>query len=223
MKDSKEYSKKVGKLYRLMKANRSKVKKVAYDRVADALVYAIVSENMSDSSAEAAIKRFEDYFVDLNDLRVSRVEEIIEVLGEDTPVTRDTASRLNRTLRAVFNEYNSVSLESLKKMGKRPAKQALETIDGSSRFMVNYCMLTSLHGHAIPLTQQMIEYLRNNELVHPEADEHEIEGFLSKRISSASAYEFYVLLRSESESPKLKLEKKTTHKTKTTTARKRKK
>ncbi len=223
MKDSKEYSKKVGKLYRLMKANRSKIKKVTYDSVADALVYAIVSENMSDSSAEGAIKRFEDYFVDLNDLRVSRIEEIIEVLGEDTPVTRDTASRLNRTLKAVFDEHNSVNLESLKKMGKRPAKQALEAIDGSSQFVVNYCMLTSLQGHAIPLTKQMIEYLRNNELVHPEADEQVIEGFLTKRISSADAYEFYVLLRSESESPKINLEKKTTHKTKTTTAMKRKK
>ncbi len=223
MKDSKEYSKKVGKLYRLLRSKRSKIKKVTYERMADALVYAIVSEDMDSAAAEAAIKRIDDYFVDLNDLRVSRIEEIIEVLGEDTPVTRDTASRLNRTLRAVFDEHNSVSLESLKKMGKRPAKQALEAIDGSSRFVVNYCMLTSLQGHAIPLTKQMIEYLRNNELVHPEADEQEIEGFLTKRISAANAYEFYVLLRSESESPKIKLEKKTTHKTKAKAARKRKK
>jgi endonuclease III len=220
MKDSQKYSKKVSNLYRLLKSKRARVKEVTYEGVVDALVYAIVGENMSKSAADAAIKRFDDYFVDLNDLRVSRIEEIVEVLGEDTPATRDIASKLVGALRAVFNEYNRVSLEMLRKMGKRPAKQALEKIEGVSRFVVNYCMLTSLQGHAIPLTRQMIEYLRNNELVHPEADEHEIEGFLTKRISAVNAYEFYVLLRRESESPKLQLKQKATRRTKTTKRRK---
>jgi len=210
MKNSKEYSKKVSNLYRSLKSKRAKVKIVTYERVVDALVYAIVSEKMSKPAADAAIKRFDDYFVDLNDLRVSRTEEIIEVLGEDTPATRDIASRIIRALRAVFNEYNNVSLETLKKIGKRPAKQVLEKIEDTSRFVVNYCMLTSLQGHAIPLTQKMIEYLRNNELAHPDASEQEIEGFLVKRISAANAYEFYVLLRKESESPKLEHNRKTT-------------
>jgi endonuclease III len=220
MKDSQKYSKKVSNLYRLLKSKRARVKGMTYERVMDALVYAIVGENMSKSAADAAIKRFDDYFVDLNDLRVSRIEEIVEVLGEDTPATRDIASKLVGALRAVFNEYNRVSLETLGKLGKRPAKQALEKIDGVSRFVVNYCMLTSLQGHAIPLTRQMIEYLRSNELVHPEADEQEIEGFLTKRISAVNAYEFYVLLRRESESPKLQLKQKATRRTKTTKRRK---
>jgi len=214
VKNSKEYSKKACKLYRLLKSEQAKVKRVAHERVADALVYAIVSENMSRAATDVAIKRFDDYFIDLNDLRVSREEEIIEVLGEDTPATRDIALRLIRAFRAIFNEYNKVSLESLKKIGKRPAKQALERIDGTSRFVVNYCMLTSLQGHAIPLTQQMIEYLRDNELVHPEADEQEIEGFLAKRISAANAYEFYALLRREGDSSKLQHKRKTTRKAK---------
>ncbi len=214
MKNSQEYSKKVSKLYRSLKSKHAKVKSVTYERVVDALVYAIVSENMSRVAADAAIKRFDDYFVNLNDLRVSRTEEIIEVLGADTPATRDIASRLISAFRAVFSKYNRVSLESLKKTGKRPAKQALEKMDGTSRFVVNYCMLTSLQGHAIPLTKKMIEYLRNNKLVHPEADEQEIEGFLAKRISAANAYEFYALLRKESESSKLQRKRKTTHKNK---------
>jgi hypothetical protein len=134
------------------------------------------------------------------------------VLGEDTPVTKDTASRLISALGTVFNEHNSVSLESLKKAGKRPAKQALEKIDGSNQFVVDYCMLTSLQGHAIPLTKKMIEYLRNNGLVHPEADEQEIEGFLAKRLAASEAYEFYVLLREESESPEMEHKKKSTRK-----------
>jgi len=223
MKNSKEYSKKVNELYRSLKAKYPQVKKVTYDEPAEAIVYAIIGENMSVSATESAIKRFADYFIDLNDLRVSRAEEIVEVLGEDSPATKDIASTLTKALRTVFNEYNNVSLEALKKIGKRPARQALEKMDGISRFAANYCILTSLQGHAIPLTKGMIEYLRNNQLVHPDADEQEIEGFLAKQISAEKAYEFYALLRRQSESRKAG-RKKTTRKTKarTTTKTKRK-
>ncbi len=208
MKNSKEYSKKVQKLYCSLKRECPKVKKVIYDEPADALVYAIVSESMSETAAESALKRFTNYFIDLNDLRVSQAEEIVEILGEDTTVTRDTASTLTRALRAVFDAYNTVSLMPLKKIGKRPAKQVLEKMDAVSHFVVNYCMLTSLQGHAIPLTKRMIEYLRSNELIHPDADEQETEGFLTKQISAEKAYEFYALLRRESESRKGKRKKK---------------
>jgi endonuclease III len=209
MKNSKEYSKKVRELYRSLKAKNPKVKKVVYDEPADALVYAIVGENMSGPATESVIKRFAGYFIDLNDLRVSQAEEILEVLGENTPNTRNMVSSLTRALRAVFDKYNCVSLETLKKIGKRPARQALEKMDGISRFVVNYCMLTSLQSHAIPLTKKMIEYLRNNQLVHPDADEQQIEGFLTKQIPAENAYEFYALLRRQSESRRRRDKKKT--------------
>jgi len=199
MKNSKEYSQKVQKLYRLLKRKYPKVQEVVYDEPADALVYAIVSERTKQAKVRSVIRKFDDYFVDLNELRVSRVGEIVEVLGGNTVVAGDIASTITRVLRAVFERYNTVSLKSLKRIGKRPAKQALEKIDGVSRFMVNYCMLTSLQGHAIPLTKRMIDYLKSNQMVHPDADHQQIEGFLARQISAKNAYEFYALLRRESE------------------------
>ena len=215
MENSKEYSKKLHKLYRSLKRKYPKVQKTVYDELVDALVYAIVSENMSETATQSAMRRFADYFIDFNDLRVSRAEEIIETLGEDTPVTRGIASSLTRALGTVFSEYSTVSLGALKRIGKRPAKQALEEMDGTSRFVVDYCMLTSLQGHAIPLTKKMIEYLRSNELVHPGADEQQIEGFLARQISAENAYEFYALLRRQSESRRGRTKRKTTRKLKT--------
>jgi hypothetical protein len=223
MKNSKDYSKKVHGLYRSLKATYPKVKKISYDEPADALVYAIVAENINGPATESAIKKFDGYFIDLNDLRVSRAEEILDVLGEETKSTKNIASSLTRALRAVFDEYNNVSLEALKKIGKRPAKQILEKMDGVSRFAVNYCMLTSLQGHAVPLTQKMIEYLRSNELVYPDADEQEIEGFLAKQISAENAYEFYTLLRRHSELQRARKNKKTVRKAKKAAKTKKKK
>ncbi len=223
MKNSKEYAQKIRKLYRSLKREYPTVESVTYEEPAEAVVHAILTENLSQATAQSASKRFADYFVDLNDLRVSRAEEITEVLGEDSPVTREVASALSRALLAIFDQYNAVSLQALKKVGKRPAKQVLERLDGVSHYVANYCMLTSLQGHAIPLTTKMIEYLRSNELVDAGADEHDIEGFLARQISAKNAYEFYALLRRESESPGRGRKKTTTGKTKSKTTAKKKK
>jgi len=223
MKDSRAYSQKINKLYRSMKRKYPSVKKAVYDEPAEALIHAIISEKMSETATQSAVKRFADYFVDLNDLRVSRVEEIVEMLGGDSSVAKDIALALTAALRVVFNRYNTVSLKALKKIGKRPAGQTLEKIDGVSRFVRNYCVLTSLQGHAIPLTKNMIDYLRSRQLVHPDADEQRIEGFLARQISAQNAYEFYALLRRQSELTAAKPKKKTARKVKTKTGTKTKK
>lgn len=204
-------------MYRSLKRRHPKVQPDHYEEPLDAVVYGILAEKLRESDARSASKRFADYFVDLNDLRVSRPEEIVDLLREDSPATREIASTINRVLMAVFNQYNAVHLQSLKKVGKRPAKQVLEKLDGISRFVVSYCMLTALRAHAIPLTEAMIEYLRQNELVDEGADEQQIEGFLARQIAAKDGFEFYSLLRRESESPKIKRKKKTKRKTRTQT------
>ena len=220
MKNSSEYSKKLRRLYNSLKRKYPKIQPVTHDDLVEALIYSIVSETLTARAAQTAMKRLAENFVDFNDLRVSRSEEIIEALGEDTPETKQIASSLTRALAAVFNRYNTLSLEALKNIGKRPAKQALGQMDGTSRFVVNYCVLTALHGHAIPLTGRMLEYLRDDELVHPDADEQEIEGFLTRQIPARNGYEFYRLLRIQSELRKGR--KKTTRKKKTKKTKKRK-
>jgi endonuclease III len=223
MKNSKEYSKKIQKLFRSLKRKYPKHEKAAYDEPAEALVYAITSEKITHKQAQTAAKRFNEYFVDLNDLRVSRPEEIVEMLGEDNPTTREIAARLKTALRAIFEKYNTVSLQDLRKIGKRPAKEALSQINGTSPFMVDFCMLTALDGHAIPLTEKMIELLRNEQLVHPQADHQRIEGFLSRQITAKDGYYFYTLLRQESESDRKKREKTKKRTNKKTKKRKTKK
>ena len=202
MKESKEYSKKIQKLYRTLKKHPVRDNTVEFDEPVDALVYAVVSENMTEQQTQSAIKRFRDYFVDWNDLRVATVEEIVEVLGKDILMARNIAQSLVGSLKTVFEKYNMLSLQGLKKLGKRPAKILLEKLSGATPFIVDYCMLTALQGHAVPLTPAMIEYLKKNGLVNPQAPYDEIEGFLARQIPTKNAYEFYALLRRESESPK---------------------
>jgi endonuclease III len=200
MKNSGLYSRKIREFYRPAKLKGQKPEKVTYDEPVDALVYAIISEKITRSHADSVIHKLKEHFADLNDLRVSRVDEIAETIGGEEQAAMETASAIVKILTSVFIKYNVVSLGALKKMGKRPARQFLERMEGVSRFAVDYCMLTSLQGHAIPLTKKMVEYLIENGMVHPSSDEQEIEGFLARQISAENAYEFYALLRSRSES-----------------------
>jgi hypothetical protein len=173
-------------------------------------VHAAVLEHLSEPVIKATFKRFESHFVDFNDMRVSRTEEIVEMLGQDNEETRKVSANVIRILGSIFRRYNNVNLDSLRKAGKRQGKAVIEKLDGVSRFCVDYCFLTALQGHAIPLTESMIKYLRDNGLVHPEAQLDDIEGFLTRQISAANAYEFYSLLRRETEKGTAARAKKTT-------------
>ena len=162
----------------------------------------LVSEHIADSCANIAIKKLTRHFVDWNDLRVSRDEEIVDVLGKDTAENRHIAEVLTQSLNTIFNKYDVVNLDAIKEAGKRQAKALLEKLLPSSRFVINYTVLTAMDGHAIPLTPKMLDYLKANELVQPDAAIEEIEGFLERQISASQAYDFYVVFRNESESAK---------------------
>lgn len=223
MRNSKQYAQNIQKLYRSLKRKHPKVKKVEYEGILEALIHSLVLEHMTETATKSTFRRFSDHFIDFNDMRVSRPEEIVEMLGEDNKAARIVASNIIKVLTTIFRKYNTINLESLRKAGKRQARATLEKFDDVSSFCVDYCMLTAMGGHAIPLTEKMVEFLRDNELVHPSADANEIGGFLARQISASNAYEFYSLLRRQSEAQK-RLKKKTkTTRSKSRTSTKKKK
>ncbi len=203
MKNSKEHAQRLQRLYRELKRAHPQVEKVTYEDPVEALICGILSERMSEAAAQKALRDITRSFVDWNDLRVSRVEEVAEALGRHAPASRTTALALTAALRGIFDEYHKISLASLKKLGKRPARQDLEKIEGISRFVVNYCLLTALDAHAIPMTEVMADYLKQHGIIEANADGEDLDGFLTRCVAAKDAYEFYALVRRESESPKL--------------------
>ena len=226
MKESKQYAKQIDKLFRSLKKKHAKVKKVEYEDPVDAIVYAIISEHLVLTKTKAAMKKKDTHFVDLNDIRVSRVEEVAAAIGQGTDTARQTASELIRVLNLIYETQDAISLAEMKETGKKQAKKDIAQLNISGNFVLSYCFLAAIGGHAIPLTSRMIEFLRTSELVHPDATAQDIESFLERQINSANAYEFYYLLRKESESgkrsPRKAAKRKTTVK-KTATKKKVKK
>ena len=193
----------------------------------EAVVYALLSESMLEEAAGRLYRRTVKHFVDFNDLRVSRREEILDVFRDSSAEFEKSAASITRTLNAIFEKTNRISLEGLTQEGKRQAHKELSEMEGITPFAVSYCFLTAMGGHAIPLNAKMLDYLRANELVHPNATDAEIAGFLERQISAADAYDFYLFLRHEAEQnqpvskiKKTATKKKTTEKKKTVATKK---
>lgn len=199
MKDSKQYAQRIKDAFRSFKRKDAKVRPPSFDKPLDALVYAVIAEHASRSETTRILKAFEGHFVDTNDLRVSRSEEVLEVIGTNAPWARKVAKALPRALNALFNLYDGLTVAPLMDVGKRQARKTLAELEGVSRFAADYFVLVVLGGHAIPLTEGMLSYLRSNELVHPDADDEDITGFLERQISASEAYAFYRLLRRAAE------------------------
>jgi len=208
MKNSKSYSDKIKKLYKSLKKKYPKIEPITHDTVTESLVYGAISEYLTDKGTQDTFANILGYFTNFNELRVSRTEEIVEVINyKDEELARKVAHSIIRVLASVFAGFNCIDLESLKKLGKRPARLALEEIEGITVFMIDYCMFTALSGHAIPLNTSMIDYLIGEEFVYPSSEQKDIEGFLTRLIPANHGYEFYSLLRQESETYKPKKKK----------------
>jgi endonuclease III len=199
MKNSKDYSSKIDALLKTFKKEAEPVEPVMHKDPISAIVYAFVSAFTTEANAAAVFERIQRHFVDVNDLRVSRPEEILEVFGEMSEPAAASAQALTQVLNAIFEKYDKVALDELTDEGKRQAHKDLQEIAGMTPFAVSYTFLTALDGHAIPLTDAMVDYLIEHELVHPESTRHEIESFLERQIHAHAAYFFYACLRSQTE------------------------
>ncbi len=119
MKNSKEYAEKIKKLHRSLKRQDKKVTSVTYDDPVEAIIYGILSEKVTERQAQTAWKRSRKHFVDLNDLRVARPDEIYDLFGKETDEIREVGLVLARVLFSVFDKHHEMTLASLHDMGKR--------------------------------------------------------------------------------------------------------
>ncbi|NLH15555.1 MAG: hypothetical protein GX455_03140 [Phycisphaerae bacterium] len=197
MKNSKDYAKQIDKLFRRMRQDRGKIALPNYADPLPALIDGIFLEHWTAAQTHAALKRIHEHFVDDNDLRVARQDEVLDAMGVRDASARSITTSLLMSLMAIFNRHDQLRLQFLCEQGKRQARKELDLIAGLTPFAIDYCFLHALDGHTIPLNRVMIDYLKAEGLVHPESTDEEIQGFLVRQISAAQAREFATLLHAE--------------------------
>ena len=161
----------------------------------DAFVRGAMSYDVTDNRADDAIKAISKEFVDLNELRVATDLEIQELLGVRYPAIEERVAMITQSLNDIFEREHTMSLDRLKTVSKRDARQFLRELPGMQPFVEAYVMLMAFEGNAFPIDQEMLGYLREEEIMDEETTVLDAQKFVENHVKGEEIYEFYVLLR----------------------------
>lgn len=161
--------------------------------VLETLLFACCLENARHDVAQAALAKLQAAFFDWNEIRVSTVKELAEVL-DTLPEPAAAAARLKGVLQSVFESDYSFDLESLKKQNLGAAIKRLQKLQGATPFNVAYGTQTALGGHSIPLDKGALGALYVIGVINQaEADAGNVPG-LERTIPKSKGQEFGSLL-----------------------------
>ncbi len=163
-----------------------------------ALVRGAMSYDVADGRAEDAIKVIQKEFVDLNELRVGTELEVQDLLGVRYPKIEERVKLITSALNAIFEKEHTLSLDRLKDVSRRDARQFLRDLPEMTPFVEAYVMLFSFGGHAFPLDEGMLEYLRDDEIVEESTPAEEAQKFVEHHLKAEEMFPFYVALRAAS-------------------------
>src|ERR671914_1850807 len=147
-----------------------------------ALVRGAMSFDVSDHRADEAMRAIDREFVDLNELRVATDLEIQELLGQRYPEIERRVAMITQSLNNIFEREHTLSLDRLKTVSKRDARQFLRELPDVQPFVEAYVMLYGFDGHAVPLDDQMLEYLRGEEIIDEQTNLEEAQRFVEHHI-----------------------------------------
>lgn len=148
----------ISKLHRVLK---QRFKPISHDGdrpLMEQMLFACCLENAPYEKAEKAFQSLASSFFDWNEVRVSTVKELAEVI-RDLPYPDAAASNVKRLLQNVFESTYSFEIESVKKQNIGVGIKRLAKLEGATPFVVAYATQQCLGGHAIPLDRGAIEVL----------------------------------------------------------------
>jgi endonuclease III len=160
-----------------------------------ALVRGAMSFETSNAKVDEILRAIDREFMDLNELRVATDLEIQELLGARYPQIEKRVVMITLALNAIFEREHTMSLERLKTVSKRDARQFLRELPEMHPFVEAYVMLMAFDGHAVPLDEDMLAYLREEEIVDPETTLEEAQRFVEHHIKAEESYPFFAALR----------------------------
>ena len=143
-------STKFTQLHKVLKKHYKPVAAGPERPVIEHLLFACCLEDARYEQAEEALAAVVEAFFDWNEVRVSSVRELAEVMAR-LPDPPAAAFRLKKALQHVFEDSYTFDLESLRKKNLGPAEEDIRKIDGASPFVVSYVVQSALGGHSIPI------------------------------------------------------------------------
>jgi hypothetical protein len=147
----------IGKLHTLLKKAYKPIDHSPNRPLIEHLIYACLLENAPYELADEALARLEQDYFDWNEVRVTTVTELAEVLSR-LPDPTAAALRLKKNLHSIFESMYSFDLEELRKQNLGKAQQRFEKLPAVTPFLLSYLTQHGLGGHAIPLDSAALRF-----------------------------------------------------------------
>jgi endonuclease-3 len=132
--------------------------------VLEHMLYACCLEDAPYDDADEAFHRLQESYFDWNEVRVTTVSELCEVL-HNLPEPATAALRIKKNLQSLFETRYSYDLDDMIKMNLGKAVQELEKLGGMTKFVLGYLTQNALGGHAIPVSNSIMDILLATEIV----------------------------------------------------------
>src|SRR5687767_15830024 len=149
-----------------------------------ALVRGAMCFDMPDARVDEAMRAIEREFVDLNELRVATDLEIHEMLGVRYPEIERRVAMITQSLNNIFEREHTLSLDRLKTVSKRDARQFLRELPGVHPFVEAYVMLFAFDGHSVPVDDQTLAYLKAQGIVEEGTSLDEAQRFVEHAVKA---------------------------------------
>jgi len=160
-----------------------------------ALVRGAMLYEVSDARADEAVKLMEREFVGLNELRVATDLEIQELLGARYPQIEKRVAMITQSLNAIFEREHTLSLDRLKTVSRRDARQFLRELPEIHPFVEAYVMLFSFDGHAFPIDDDSLAYLKEHDAAEESATLEEVQKFVEHNLKAEECRDLFFALR----------------------------
>jgi hypothetical protein len=160
------------------------------------LAIGVIGAERGEESAGRAIERLFVTMFDWNEVRVSTPTEVRAATRLDDPEALESCRRLVTLLQVLYDRENDLTLRHLKQLNRRDARAYLDKLKCLTSFEIASVLLWSLGAHAIPVSDPLLYFLREQDLVHPNAERSEVQAFLERHIPAAEAATFCTLTRS---------------------------
>ena len=160
-----------------------------------ALVRGAMSFDVPDTRAEEAMRLINREFVDLNELRVATELEVQELLGTRYPGIERRVTMITQALNRIFEKEHTLSLDRLKTISRREARQFLRELPDIHPFVEAYVMLFAFDGHAMPVDEEILSYLKEHDAADESATLDDAEKFIEHQLKAEECYDLYAVLR----------------------------
>jgi len=160
-----------------------------------ALVRAAMSFDVSDTRADEAMRLIDREFVGLNELRVATDLEIQELLGQRYPAIERRVTMITQSLNDIFEREHTLSLDRLRTISRRDARQFLRELPEIHPFVEAYVMLFAFDGHAIPIDDEILTFLREEQAVDESASIDEAQRFIEHHLKAEECRDLFFALR----------------------------